>query len=93
MATLADGGRITERLVEDEITRLKANWIEVHDELGQRGVGSPSFRKAVANIALVDEINPTRPKITYVNTTLRIKRYSSRIPKIRRDHRLLKSDR
>jgi transcriptional regulatory protein RtcR len=32
MATLADGGRITERLVEDEIARLKANWIEVHND-------------------------------------------------------------
>jgi sigma54-dependent transcription regulator len=31
-ATLADGGRITERLVEDEIQRLKANWIEVHND-------------------------------------------------------------
>jgi transcriptional regulatory protein RtcR len=30
MATLADGGRITERLVDDEIARLKANWTEVH---------------------------------------------------------------
>jgi hypothetical protein len=36
MTTLADGGRITERLVEDEIARLKANWIEVHnDDLSQ----------------------------------------------------------
>jgi transcriptional regulatory protein RtcR len=32
MATLADGGRITERLVDDEIARLKMNWIEVHDD-------------------------------------------------------------
>jgi transcriptional regulatory protein RtcR len=32
MATLADGGRITERLVNDEIARLKVNWIEVHDD-------------------------------------------------------------
>jgi transcriptional regulatory protein RtcR len=28
MATLADGGRITEQLVMDEIARLKANWVE-----------------------------------------------------------------
>ena len=40
MATLADGGRITEKLVDDEIGRLKANWIEVHnDEL--QGLMSP----------------------------------------------------
>ena len=32
MATLADGGRITERLVDDEIVRLKANWIEAHSD-------------------------------------------------------------
>jgi sigma54-dependent transcription regulator len=32
MATLADGGRITEKLVDDEILRLKANWIEVHND-------------------------------------------------------------
>ena len=32
MATLADGGRITEKLVEDEIARLKANWIEAHND-------------------------------------------------------------
>ena len=32
MATLADGGRITEKLVDDEIARLKANWIEVHND-------------------------------------------------------------
>jgi sigma54-dependent transcription regulator len=31
MATLADGGRITERLVDDEIARLKMNWTEVHN--------------------------------------------------------------
>jgi transcriptional regulatory protein RtcR len=32
MATLADGGCITEKLVDDEIARLKANWIEVHND-------------------------------------------------------------
>ena len=32
MATLSDGGRITEKLVDDEIERLKANWIEVHSD-------------------------------------------------------------
>jgi transcriptional regulatory protein RtcR len=32
VATLPDGGRITERLVDDEIARLKANWIEVHND-------------------------------------------------------------
>lgn len=32
MATLADGGRITEKLVDDEIQRLRANWIEVHND-------------------------------------------------------------
>jgi len=33
VATLADGGRITERLVENEIERLKANRIEAHNDL------------------------------------------------------------
>jgi sigma54-dependent transcription regulator len=32
MATRADGGRITEKLVDDEIARIKANWIEVHND-------------------------------------------------------------
>jgi sigma54-dependent transcription regulator len=32
MTALADGGRITEKLVDEEIVRLKANWIEVHDD-------------------------------------------------------------
>jgi hypothetical protein len=32
MATLADGGRISEKLVDDEVARLKANWIEVHND-------------------------------------------------------------
>jgi transcriptional regulatory protein RtcR len=32
MATLADGCRITETLVDNEIARLKANWIEAHDD-------------------------------------------------------------
>jgi transcriptional regulatory protein RtcR len=32
VATLADGGRITERLVEDEVARLKMNGVEVHDD-------------------------------------------------------------
>jgi transcriptional regulatory protein RtcR len=33
MATLADGGRITEQLVDDEILRLKANWTEPVDDM------------------------------------------------------------
>jgi transcriptional regulatory protein RtcR len=34
MATLADGGRITEQLVDDEIARLREHWVEpVNDTL------------------------------------------------------------
>ena len=39
MATLADGGRITEGPVDDEIAGLKMNWIETHNfELGFQSV-------------------------------------------------------
>lgn len=31
LSALADGSRITEKLVDDEVARLKANWIEVHN--------------------------------------------------------------
>jgi transcriptional regulatory protein RtcR len=33
MATLADGGRITERLVMDEIARLKEHWVEPSSDI------------------------------------------------------------
>jgi transcriptional regulatory protein RtcR len=32
VANSPDGGRITEKLVDDEIGRLKANWIEAHND-------------------------------------------------------------
>jgi transcriptional regulatory protein RtcR len=32
MATLPDGGRITENLVDAEITRLQSNWNDVNDD-------------------------------------------------------------
>ena len=32
MATLADGGRITEQLVDDEISRLRSHWTEPANE-------------------------------------------------------------
>jgi transcriptional regulatory protein RtcR len=54
MATLADGGRITENILEDEIVRLKYDWSGYEPEVGKQSNSLATLREVLSEEVIAE---------------------------------------